>query len=112
MALKINLELDNGIVLTYHRIVSINKITNSSNIIELASYISEKERKKEERYQSLQTKAISGALNDTEKDELNKGINVFIETDYINSEYNEDITIKDTYKYLKTLDKFKDAVDI
>ena len=110
--LKKEIELENGIVLNYHRVVSINKITNSSNIIELASYISEKERKKEEKYQSLQLKAASGTLNNTEKEELNKGINVFIKTDYIQSEYNEKITIEDTYKYLKTLDKFKDAIDI
>ena len=112
MAFKKEIELENGIIVNYHRIVSINKITNSSNIIELASYISEKERKKEEKYQSLQLKAASGTLDNTEKEELNKGINVFIKTDYIQSEYNEKITIEDTYKYLRTLDKFKDAIDI
>ena len=45
MAFKKEIELENGIIVNYHRIVSINKITNSSNIIELASYISEKKKK-------------------------------------------------------------------
>ena len=33
MGLKKQIELDNGIVTNYHRIVSINKITNNSIII-------------------------------------------------------------------------------
>ena len=44
MALKKEIELNNGIVLNYHRIVSINKITNHSTIIEIASYTSEEKR--------------------------------------------------------------------
>ena len=31
MALKKEIELDNGIILNYHRITSINKITNEDN---------------------------------------------------------------------------------
>ena len=40
MALKKEIELENGIIVNYHRIVSINKITNDCNIIEVASYTS------------------------------------------------------------------------
>ena len=47
MALKKEIELENGITTNYHRIVSINKITNNCNIIEVASYTSEKQREKE-----------------------------------------------------------------
>ena len=43
MALKKQVELYNGIITNYHRIVSINKITNNCNIIEVASYISEQQ---------------------------------------------------------------------
>ena len=39
-------------------------------------------------------------------------MNVFIETEYIQKEYSEDERIEECYEYLKTLDKFKDAIDI
>ena len=95
MALKKEIELDNGVVTNYHRIVSINKITNISNIIEVASYTNEQKREEEK-------EAIE---NGTE-------MNVFINTEYINAKYDENITIEETYEYLKTLDKYKGAEDI
>ena len=94
MALKKQIELDNGVIVNYHRIVSIKKITNQQNIIEIASYINEAKREKEK--QCLDKKEVN---------------NVFINTQYINSEYDETSTIENTYEYLKTLDKFKDAKD-
>lgn len=98
MAIKKEIELDNGIIVNYHRIVSINKITNSYNIIEVASYTSENQREKEKEY-----------YRSTDED---KQMNVFIETDYIQKEYSENETIEECYEYLKTLDKFKDAIDV
>lgn len=97
MGLKKEIELDNGIKLNYHRIVSINKITNNSIVIEVGSYISKEKRQEEIDY-----------YNST--DEFKK-MNVFIDTTYINKEYSEDETIKDLYEYLKTTEKFKDAED-
>jgi hypothetical protein len=98
MALKKEIELDNGIILNYHRITSINKITNNCNIVEISSYTSEKQREKEIEYYK--------------SEDEDKTMNVFIDTTYVNMEYNENITIEEIYKYLKTLDKFKDAEDI
>lgn len=98
MALQKEIKLDNGIVLNYHRIVSINKITNNSTIIEVASYINETERQKEIDYYN--------------SEEENKTMNVFIETNYIEKEYNETDTIEELYNYLKTLEMFKDAIDV
>ena len=98
MALKKQIELDYGIIVNYHRIVSLNKVTNNTNIIEVASYTSEEKRQEEIDY-----------YNSTEE---NKTMNVFIDTTYINKEYSETETIEDVYAYLKTLDKFKDAEDI
>lgn len=98
MALQKQIELENGIILNYHRIVSINKITNNANIIEVASYISEEQREKEKEY-----------YNSTEE---NKKMNVFIDTTFVQKEYNEIDTIQDLYDFLKTTDKFKDAIDI
>lgn len=98
MALLKKIELDNGVTVNYHRIVSINKITNNCNIIEVASYISEQQREKEKEY-----------YNSTNE---NKSMNIFIETNFIQKEYSESETIEDCYKYLKKTEDFKDATDI
>lgn len=98
MALKKEIELNNGIILNYHRITSINKITNNCNVVEISSYTSEKQREKEIEYYK--------------SEDEDKTMNVFIDTTYVNMEYNENITIEEIYEYLKTLDKFKDAEDI
>ena len=94
MGLKKSIELENGIITNYHRIVSINKITNSSCAIEVASYLNEAQR-------------------EIEKEALKTGssMNVFIETTYISKEYDEEEVISDMYDYLKTTEKFKDAED-
>ena len=97
MAIKKEIELENGIIVNYHRIVSINKVTNNCNIIEVASYTSEKQRNKEKEY-----------YESTDED---KRMNVFIETEYIQKEYSENETIEECYEYLKKIDKFKDAED-
>lgn len=93
MALKKAMELENGIIVNYHRIVSINKITNSAIIIEVASYINEAKRKEEIEKQGQE-------------------MNIFIHTTYLNKEYNETDTIQDLYDWLKTTDKFADAEDV
>lgn len=95
MGLKKDIVLDNGVIVTYHRIISIMKFTNNSNTIEVASYLNKEQR-------------------DIEREAIKTGspMNVLIETTYINKEYDEDETIKDFYDYLKTIDKFKDAEDI
>lgn len=98
MALQKEITLNNGIKVNYHRIVSINKITNNSTIIEVASYINKSERQKEIDY-----------YNSTEEE---KSMNVFIETNYIEKEYNETDTIEDLYLYLKTTEQFKNAIDV
>ena len=90
MALTKEIELDNGIVVSYHRIVSINKITNKDEIIEVGSYVNEQQR---------------------EKEQSQTGSSVFIYTQYLNKEYDKDENINDVYSYLKTTEEFKDAED-
>ena len=101
MALKKEIVLDNGITVNYHRIVGLSKITNQSNIIEVASYTSKEKR--EEEKEAIKKGQETGEAIST---------NIFIDTTYINKEYSEDETIKDAYEYLKTTDKYKDAEDI
>ena len=97
MGLLKTIELENGITVNYHRIVSINKITNNSNVIEVASYTSKEKREEEKNYYN--------------SEEVDKSMNVFIDTTYIDKEYKENESIQDVYEYLKTTEKFKDAVD-
>lgn len=101
MALQKPITLDNGITVNYHRIVSLNKITNQANIIEVASYTSKEKR--EEEKEAIKKGQEAGEAIST---------NIFIDTTYINKEYSETEAIEDAYKYLKTTDKFKNAVDI
>lgn len=98
MAIKKLITLDNGIPVNYHRVVSINKITNNSNVIEVASYVSEEKRQEELDYYNSNGE--------------NKLMNVYINTEYISKDYNETETIEDVYNYLKTTEKFKDAEDV
>lgn len=98
MAIQKEILLDNGIVLNYHRIVSINKITNKINIIEIASYTNKEKRQEEIEY-----------YNDNNS---KKQMNIFINTEYINKDYEENETIEDAYEYIKTIDKFKNAEDV
>ena len=92
MALNKKIELENGIVLNYHRIVSINKITNVQTIIEIASYTSEEKR-------------------ELEKEALENGeaFDVYIHTIYVDKKYDETDTIENLYDYLKTTEIFENA---
>ena len=98
MALKKEIELENGIILNYHRIASINKVTNNITVIEVASYINEIQRQKEQ--EALEKGQETGEAIP---------INVLIESTFINKEYIENETIKDLYEFLKTTEMFKDA---
>ena len=100
MALKKEIVLDNGIIVNYHRIVTINKVTNNTTIIEVASYTSDEKRQEE----------IEALAKGQENGEV-VPMNIFIDTTFLNKEYNETDTIKDLYDYLKTTEKFKDAED-
>ena len=95
MALFKEIELNNGVVVKYHRIVSINKITNHSTILEVASYTSQ-----EKREQEIQQLAAG------------EEVNAYIDTTYITVDYDESAAITDWYDYLKTTDKYSGATNI
>ena len=94
MALVKEMELDNGVVVNYHRIVSIHNIINHSTIIEIASYTSDEKRKEEK-----------------EKLTNNEHINVFTHTQYLSIDYTKLMDIDTAYEYLKTLKAFSGAKD-
>jgi hypothetical protein len=94
MALEKNMILKNGIELKYHRIVSINNVTNITTVIDVASYISEEQRRRETKW----------------KDVCERGnLDVYMINNVYYKDYTENFTIEDAYEYLLTLDEFKDA---
>lgn len=94
MAIKKEIVLESGITVNYHRVVSVNNITNHASIIEIASYTNEEKRKEEQ--EALANK---------------EAMNVFINTEYMNIDYVQDLNVNTAYEYLKTLDKFTGATD-
>lgn len=97
MALKKDKVLNNGIVLTYHRVVSVNSIINQTSLIEVGSYLNKEQREKEREWYA------SGGVDD---------LNVYISTAYYYKDYDKNLNVDNAYEYLKTLDEFKDAEDI
>ena len=94
MALIKEIELNNGIKVNYHRIVSVNNVTNHASIIEIASYTSKEKREQEK-----------------EAFEKGKFIDAFKETKFIEKEYEQDLHVVSAYEYLKTLPEFSGCTD-
>ena len=94
MALIKEIELNNGVKVNYHRVVSVNNITNHASIIEIASYTSKEKREQEK-----------------EAFEKGKFIDAFKETKFIEKEYEEDLNVVSAYEYLKTLPEFSGCTD-
>lgn len=94
MALLKAVELDSGIILNYHRIVAITKITNHSTVLEMASYTSKTKREQE----------VQQLAN-------NEEVTAYVDTSFISVDYDEKTTIKDWYAYLKTTEKYSGAED-
>jgi hypothetical protein len=94
MALIKEMILNSGVTTNYHRIVSVNNITNHASIIELASYTS-KEKREEEKT----------ALENKEP------MNVFISSKYLPIPYNQTLNVDSAYEYLKTLPEFSNSAD-
>lgn len=90
MALIKEIELENGVITNYHRIVSVNNITNQASIIELASYTSKGKR-----------------LEEKNSIRNHQPINIFVKSRYINRPYNQMLEVDSAYAYLKTLDEFR-----
>ena len=95
MALLIKKELPNGLVVNYHRISSLNIITNVRNEVEISSYIDEEKRE-------LEQQAIIER----------RPYNTYISRQTLMFPYDQNATVESTYELLKTLEEFKEAVDV
>jgi hypothetical protein len=94
MAIIKEVELDNGITVSYHRIVALTAIVNSTIRIELASYINKSKREQEK-----------------EAIEERRPVKVFINTQFWHIDYDADFSVTDAYNYIKNLDQFKGGED-
>lgn len=94
MAILKEIELDSGVIVNYHRVVSVNNITNHASIIEVASYTSKAKRKEEQQ-----------ALANNEE------MNVFIDTKHIPIQYDQYLNVVSAYEYLKSTEKYSGAKD-
>lgn len=96
MALLKEIELSSGVPVRYHRVVSVNSITNVQTVVEVASYVSQAKREEEK------SAAQAGAAH-----------NVFIETRYLSAPYDACHTTASAYEWIKAnVTDFYDAEDV
>ena len=102
MAIKKQVTASNGIVTEYHRIAMVKIDTNQQNTILIHSYLSENGRQVEKDY-------AAGLYRDVEEGMMNWP---YVDAQYLNCEYDENMTVPNAYAYLKTLPQFEGAEDI
>lgn len=95
MALEKDIVTEDGITLSYHRIVRLSCDVNVMNSLTVQSYISEEQRNIEKIAERDGKKAI-----------------VFVRVSVYACDYDENMSVKRGYKYLKTLKIFEDAKDV
>ncbi len=94
MALSKKIELANGVVVSYHRVVSLTLITNVQIAVEVASY-------------------TDAAKRDEEKGAIASGepMDVFVHTSYREMPYSESADVAEAYGFVKSLPEFEGSVD-
>lgn len=96
MALIKEIELSSGIPVRYHRVVSVNDITNVQTIVEVASYVSQAKREEEK---------MGSAANEP--------MDVFINTSYFSAPCGVCPTVTRAYEWIKAnVEDFADAEDV
>jgi len=97
MGLSLQYTLPNGVVLNYHRIVSLITMVGVQTTIEVAGYTSQEKREEE-----------LAMLADPE----NNPCDVFIDTRFIAIDYDPDMSVNKAYAYIKALPEYSDAEDV
>ena len=94
MGLQLSKEIG-GVPLNYHRVASVNIVTNQCNLIEVQSYVSK--AKRDEEKQALANR---------------QAMDVFIHADTYVAPYDQTMTVDSAYSYIKALDDFSGATDV
>jgi hypothetical protein len=102
MAIKKIVTASNGIVTEYHRIAMVKIDINQQNSLLIYSYLSEAGRQIEKDY-------AAGLYKDLEEGMMNWP---YVDAQYLDCEYDGEMTIAKAYEYLKTLPEFEGAIDI
>ena len=102
MAIKKIVTAPNGIVTEYHRIAMVKIDTNQQNTLLIHSYLSEAGRQVEKDY-------AVGLYDDLEEGMMNWP---YVDAQYLNCEYDGEMTITKAYEYLKSLPTYEGAIDI
>jgi hypothetical protein len=102
MAIKKKVVADNGVTTEYHRVALVNIDVNSQNTILIISYLSDDGRQIEKDY-------AAGAYADVEEDTIKFP---YTESRYIHTDYDENMTVKAAYEYIKSLPEFEGSEDI
>lgn len=96
MALSKRVALGNGVATYYHRVVTLNIVTNAQNLIEVASYTSRAKRDEEA--------AAMGA---------GEPMDVYVDTSIHCAPYDPSMTISGAYEWLKAnVPEFEGAADV
>lgn len=98
MALYKEITKQNGIILNYHRIAMIKIDINQQITLLLYSYLNEDGRNYEKAY-------AEGKIEGEPEFP-------YVDYQYINLDYDENMNVKNAYEWLKTLPEFEGATDI
>lgn len=98
MALYKNIKQSNGVETKYHRIVMVKIDTNQQISLLIHSYIDTDGRNYEKSY-------AAGLIE-------GEPVFPYVSAEYKTLEYDENMNIKNAYKYLKTLPEFEGAEDV
>lgn len=96
MALSKPIKQNNGIVLSYHRIVDIRNVVNDKTYLDVVSYVDNEERIKEQNQPKYSPNRA----------EIYKVSAIFA------LPYNDTLTIEEAYEHLKTLEVFEGSEDV
>lgn len=97
MAINKQETLPNGLPLSYWRIVSLTCVVNQQSIIEVAGYVNQEQRDKEQQY---------------DPETAEQPLDVLIETRLVNLDYDPNMSVSKAYEYLKTLPEFSGGEDV
>lgn len=88
----------NGLTLNYHRIAMVKIDTNQQITLLMHSYLNEEARNYEKRYEAGE---IEGEPTFP-----------YVDAEYMSFDYDENMSIKNAYEFIKTLPQFEGAKDI
>lgn len=102
MGLSKEIRMPNGVVLGYHRIVTLTQHVNVATIFEVQSYLNEAERIREQEAYAANEQAGEAIAE----------IDVYVDVNFFHLDYDPEMTVAKAYAYLKTLGDYEGAEDV